>query len=497
MSQIITQGKANGVHFVHCHGVFDLVHPGHINHFESAKKHGDKLIVSITPDCFVNKGPGRPAFKQDARLKQLACLNCVDYVVLNDQPDAVSLIKTLRAQSYAKGVEYSQHHKDVTGKIAQEVGAVESVGGQIVYTDGEVFSSSELINQFIDKDAQRMAPFVAKLRSYADLASIQETVNKFQDLTIMLVGDAILDSYQYVTPLGQSGKGQHICATLEQGELFLGGSLIVANHLASFVKEVILVTCVGEHCPHLSWIKQKLAPNVRPHFICHAQLDTLIKKRYIFKDGEYLHKIFETYSHNQDLLDHHQTQDLVKFIEQQGSEVDAIFVSDFGNGFTNPMLTQALSSTPTFLALNTQTNSGNRGFNVVTHYSRADFISLNEPEVRLAAHDRTSPLATVCHDLSQLMSCSLLAATRGTKGALIIAGQDQWEIPIFTDYAIDRVGAGDSFFALASLAASVKAHPLIVGLLGSAAAAIKVHSIGNKQAVERTSFLKYIIRLVK
>ena len=50
-----------------CHGVFDAFHFGHINHFKKAKKFGDILVVSITDDKFVNKGPGRPIFNSNIR----------------------------------------------------------------------------------------------------------------------------------------------------------------------------------------------------------------------------------------------------------------------------------------------------------------------------------------------------------------------------------------------------------------------------------------------
>ena len=59
--------KKNGKKVVMCHGVFDLLHLGHIKHFEKAKSLGDILVVSITADKFVNKGPGRPAFNESDR----------------------------------------------------------------------------------------------------------------------------------------------------------------------------------------------------------------------------------------------------------------------------------------------------------------------------------------------------------------------------------------------------------------------------------------------
>ena len=92
VSFYLDQDRTQGVKIIQCHGVFDLLHPGHIRHFQEAKAQGDRLVVTVTPDRFVNKGPGRPAFTEALRLETIAALEVVDYVVLNDSPDAISKI---------------------------------------------------------------------------------------------------------------------------------------------------------------------------------------------------------------------------------------------------------------------------------------------------------------------------------------------------------------------------------------------------------------------
>ena len=71
---IIADLKSKGKKIVHCHGVFDLLHIGHIKHFEEARTFGDILMVTITMDEFVRKGPDRPAFTTSLRLEALAAL---------------------------------------------------------------------------------------------------------------------------------------------------------------------------------------------------------------------------------------------------------------------------------------------------------------------------------------------------------------------------------------------------------------------------------------
>lgn len=498
IGQLAAENQRQGKRIVHCHGVFDLLHPGHLRHLQEAKRQGDTLIVSVTPDRFVNKGPGRPAFPEKLRLEQLAALMYVDYVVLNDSADAISIIKKIKPQVYVKGSEYRQHDADVTKKIGDEAQAVESVGGKIYYTEDIVFSSSELINRFFDSDAPRIAPFINNLKSQFSIEQILEKIEGLKSLKVLIVGDAIVDEYQYVDPLGQSGKGVHLTARLLEKEMFLGGSLIIANHLASFCGSVSLLTGVGKNCPHLPNIYQKLAGNVHPHFVFYEAYPTLTKTRFVLKDGNAITKLFETYSSNHALLEPQQSEHVISFLKSQAEEYDLILACDFGNGFTNPGIINALCDTDTFLAINTQTNSGNRGYNVVTHYDRADFVSLNEPELRLAAHDRYSRLEMVVADIAEILNCPQISVTRGVNGVFFYDREEPpIHVPALTTHAIDRIGAGDTYFALSSLCAAKKYPPLLTAFLGSVAAAMGIQVVGNKSALDKIALCKYITRLVK
>ena len=124
LEKIVSKLKAKGKKVVLCHGVFDLLHIGHINHFHEAKDHGDILVVTVTSDQYVNKGPNRPAFSEEDRLKALAALNVVDYVALNKSPTAISAIKGLKPNIYCKGPDYKLHKNDISGEIINEIDAL-------------------------------------------------------------------------------------------------------------------------------------------------------------------------------------------------------------------------------------------------------------------------------------------------------------------------------------------------------------------------------------
>ncbi len=142
--------KSEGKKIVHCHGCFDPMHPGHIKYFQAAKKMGDVLIVTVTPDIYMDKGPGRPVFNENLRAESIAALECVDFVVINQWPTACETLRLLRPDIYVKGQEF-ENLEDKTGKIQKENAVIREIGAEIKFTHEIVFSSTELINKYFKK----------------------------------------------------------------------------------------------------------------------------------------------------------------------------------------------------------------------------------------------------------------------------------------------------------------------------------------------------------
>ena len=147
LEKVISKLKAKGKKVVLCHGVFDLLHIGHIKHFKEAKKLGDILVATVTQDKYVNKGPNRPIFSLNTRMESIAALKDIDYVAPNIFSNAIQLIKMLKPDIYCKGKDYKNYNLDATSQIKKEAAAIKSVGGKITHTGTVLFSSSKIINQ--------------------------------------------------------------------------------------------------------------------------------------------------------------------------------------------------------------------------------------------------------------------------------------------------------------------------------------------------------------
>ena len=256
--------QSDGNRLVMCHGTFDLLHAGHIRHLQRARQEGEVLIVTVTGDEYVNKGPGRPVFTEGLRAESLAALDCVDFVGINQTQTAINLIARIRPNVYVKGSEYSNESSDVTGNIEREREAVESNNGKIFYTDEITFSSSNLLNEHFGMFTPETKSYLQALRNSYNYTDVIEQVKSLSSLNLLVVGDAIIDQYHYIKTLGQVGKGTALAVKYESEEQFAGGSIAVANHLAGFVDAVTLVTGLGKLESHEEFIRTKLLKNVVP-----------------------------------------------------------------------------------------------------------------------------------------------------------------------------------------------------------------------------------------
>lgn len=151
LAEKVRELRSMGRVIVHCHGCFDLMHIGHIKYFQEAKRMGDVLVVTISPDIYVDKGPGRPVFNETLRAEAIAALECVDYVAVNKWPTAEDTLRLLRPDIYVKGQEF-ENLEDKTGKIQKEYEVAKETGTEVRFTHEIVFSSTQLLNKYFTKD---------------------------------------------------------------------------------------------------------------------------------------------------------------------------------------------------------------------------------------------------------------------------------------------------------------------------------------------------------
>jgi rfaE bifunctional protein nucleotidyltransferase chain/domain len=491
----IAELKAQGKRVSHCHGCFDLLHLGHIKHFEAAREPADALVVTITPDQFVNKGPGRPVFNEQMRLETLASLEIVDFVALNRWPTAIELLELIKPTYYVKGQDYRNFQKDLTGNISKEVAAVRSVGGDVYFTDEVTFSSSKLINENFSPLSETAQEFLYKFKQRYKAAQIVAQIEKLTDVQVLVIGDTIIDEYHYVHSLGKSSKSPTLSTKFQRAQNFAGGVLAIANHLNEYAGRTEMISVLGREKDGMEVIAPNLHPNIETRFFYREDGPTPTKRRYLtqFQNS----KIFEVTFMNDQYLPSEVEDQIIQYLETRLPELDVIMIADFGHGLITPRIQQYLADADVFVAVNAQTNSNNFGYNYITKYRGCDYISIDENELRLPFGDRYGDLDALVRRLADITGCPNITITLGGEGALYYHQEDIYRVPAMTANVVDSVGAGDAVLSVSSLLAYQNCSPEMLPYIGNCVGALAVQIIGNQRPVNKVELNKMISHMLK
>lgn len=485
--------RREGKTIVQCHGTFDLLHPGHTVHFEEAKALGDILVVTVTDEQHVNKGPGRPLFNDQLRVRSLAALACVDYVVLIPFPAAVEAIECVKPHIYCKGKEYESDAVDVTGNIVNDRKTVERFGGKMAYVGSVVFSSTRLLNQHFDAYAPQVKSFCKEIAGECDKDAFRSAVEAFAEKRVLIVGDIIFDRYSTVNVQGLTSKNRILSGRFLGEETQAGGALAVFRHIREFTPNVKLVSLVGTE----SWVEDEIARYVHPNedeIVRIPDFTTVVKQRFVepLPEGKELSKLFSV-----NFIDGaHPGADVQDYIMdrigQFIDDVDLVLVMDFGHGVMEEDVRDLVQKRAPFLGLNCQTNSNNHGFNLINRqYRRADSFSLDETEMTLAVGRKAMDFPEELHRLRKSLGAQYAWLTRGgTETIGEREGAGPVRCPPFQINIVDTIGAGDAFCSVASLAACSGIPIKTATFMGQLAGAEAVRYVGNSENVQKSRVLK-------
>jgi rfaE bifunctional protein kinase chain/domain/rfaE bifunctional protein nucleotidyltransferase chain/domain len=495
--EIIAELRKNKKKIVLCHGVFDLVHYGHILHFQSAKKIGDVLIVSITKDKFIKKGIGRPVFNETQRLDYLNEIKIIDYIYLCESESAEHSIKLIKPDFYVKGPDYKNNLQDRTKKILLEKKLVKKFGGNTIYTADKKFSSSTIINEYnLINHTPGQNKFIQYIKKKYSYDYIREEILAFKKINVMVVGELIFDNYIFGDIIGKSGKEPHLVFQEVNNEFYVGGAGAVSRHLSSFVNRVDLVANFGGEFDLKKVLKNSFDKNIYPYFLRNEENEnSIIKKRFVDRNSNY--KMFGSYilpgKANPNFF-----KKLISKIKKRINYNDILIVCDYGHNLIDTVSAKFISDLKKFTTLNAQLNSSNIGYHGLNKYNYADVVVINESELRQELRDNRSDLNILSQFLINKNKIKNLVVTQGKQGSTLFRKNFKpISCPAFSNYAVDKVGAGDAMLSIISLAMSKKLDLDISLFLGSIAASINVKTLGNKTSVDFNEMDRIIQNLLK
>ncbi len=473
------------------HGRFDFLHIGYVRHLQRARELGDLLVVTVVPDQFTDYGPARPVFAEQFRLEALAALACVDCVALSRGATAVEDLLLLRPDVFARGSEAREH--ETAEVLEKEKEALAQVGGVLEYTEEVSLRSARQLQELTYTHPLVVNEFLASFRTRHSTSQVLDWLRRARDLRVLVVGETIVDEYHYCNTLGKSGKEPVLCVQFQQRERFAGGILAVANHIASLVEQVDVLTVLGGANSHEEFLRERLMPNVKPHFLYAPGAPTICKQRFL--ETYPLQKLFEVY-HLDESASYSVGPEVARHLKSAG-DYDLVLVADYGHGMLTTEAVACLEREARYLAVNTQVNAGNAGFNTISKYGRADFISISERELRLDARDKRGDVKDMVQRCARRAGSKRVIITRGADGCLGYSPHDGFvEVPSLTQRVVDRVGAGDTVLAVSSLLAAQGAPIEVLGLVGNAAGAQSVAVVGNRIGLDAAALMKQLQSLI-
>jgi bifunctional ADP-heptose synthase (sugar kinase/adenylyltransferase) len=287
-------------------------------------------------------------------------------------------------------------------------------------------------------------------------------------------------------------------ARLDRTEDYLGGSVAIARHLATFTENVTLMSIIGNEESMRLRLFDELADKMQLKLYYSNIFPTIVKHRYLTtneKREEYkkifaINNIPENRKYEDDVYAEFKDKLRAKI-----ADYDAVFLCDFGHGLIDREIIDIIENNAKFLVLNCQTNSTNKGLNVITKYHRADAFALDQGELKLAFPEYATDEETALKALSGHLNGNGWL-TRGAKGAYEVHNGTIADCPAFTLNVKDTIGAGDAFFATSGIFVAAGAPTEIGTFIGNIGGALGANIVGNKESVEKVNVLKYASTLM-
>lgn len=461
-----------------CYGTFDIVHPGHIRQLIYAKTKGDILVVNVTVDKHASARSIGPYVPHELRALNIAAFEMVDYVVIDPNPTPIDHILKIKPDYYVKGFEYSPSGT-THPRTKEELEALSSYGGKIVFSPGDVVYSSSTILA-----TQKPNLSYDQLTNLMDAEGIsfellRNTISKFKNASVHVIGDLIVDKYSKCTVLGPAQKTAAFSIRLDDSDLYVGGAGVVAEHLKALGADVTFTTIVGDDDLGKFAINRLKEIGVKINALVDPTRPTTIKERFLIETGRLVLQVDQVDNSpiSQSLIDK-----ICQIIEKTPSQ--AIVCSDFRHGIFNAESINKITwAIPSGCIRVADSQVSNRWGNILD-FNGFDLITPNEREARFALGDQDTTIRPLAQMLYNRARCRYLILKMGASGIMTYRSpgmetREFFYVDSFVNHLVDPIGAGDALLSAATLGLIVSKNIIQASILGNFAAAIECSKLGN------------------
>ncbi len=490
--------KSQGKKIVHCHGCFDLIHPGHIRHLKFAKEQGDILLVSITGDNFVQKGYMNPFATQSLRATGLASIEYVDLVFINENWVSTDLIKEIKPDIYIKGQEYAKDKKVHPGFI-EEKELIESLGGKIVYSPGDViFSSTQIMNKLLQREDIKKEKINNFLVRYdINKEKLIEIIERYKDMKVLVIGDFFVEDYFFCKKQSNTSINSPILnfEFLEQ-KRFIGGVGLVAQYIRELGGDVKIL-CLGNE-KSLEVFNQLNRSLVDKLYLTKIE-DYSLPVKTIFLSNE--QKIMELDRKIKIKIDEKIELDFIKKTIELLDDAQAVIFCSYNQGFLNKKIINSITEEARKKGvLCTLMSEEGMGENFLS-YGNLDFVVCSEKEARYSVNNFTDGIDFLSRDILSKVTYKNLIIDLEKEGLIgynpvydpqQISSTYASYLPFLFDKIIDSAGKKESLISTIILSLISKSGIYNALYLGGCVSAIEASKMGNESVSkeELKSFLR-------
>jgi len=456
-----------------CHGVFDIVHPGHVRHLAYAKSKADILIVSITADQFVKKGIYRPHIPEGLRALNLAVFDFVNYVIIDSNTKPLKIINLLKPDFYAKGFEYANVNKFPATK--EENILLKKIGSKMIFTPGDVvYSSSKILNnEEPNLKYEKLSDLILKNKKIS-FDSLLKSLDKIKNVKVHVIGDTIVDTFTYGTNIGGQTKTPTLSIKYLYENSFVGGAAIVSRHLSKAGASVTFTSLIGEDFLG-NFVKSELKKDKINFNIITEKSRPTTNKNLINCAG---HRLIKLDKVDNSPINQLSIQKITSYIKK--IKADIVIFSDFRHGIFNQNTIQQFSDAINKKSIKVADSQLASRWGNISQFQKFDLITPNEKEARFTIGSQDSAVGYLAKAVLKTAKAKNIILKLGEKGILALDNNNNYfSLDSFCGNLKDAVGAGDALLAYSSLVYFKSKSLFEASLIGSLAAACECEKEGN------------------
>lgn len=478
------------------YGHFNVIHPGHIRYLQHAKSLADRLFIALMGDRMIAEPQKDEYFPEWERATGLASLHSVDRVYILNDISLEEFIKRLQPNYFVLGKEHRNSSRE---EIRKAIDNVHLLGNRTVYHAGEIhYASADLLHgsmQSIEEERKILFQQTCR-RQNIKTSDLVKSIDSFQNLNLLVIGDTIVDQYVACDAIGMSAEAPVLVVKELESKEYVGGAGVVSAHVRALGANCKFLSVVGKD-ENAKLVRKNLEnQGIEVNLIEDDSRPTTFKIRYMVENQ----KLFRVSRMKEHSLSETIEDQLIEKIRSLSDNLDGILVCDFVYGVITPRILSEIQKIASeknlklFGDLQCSSQVGN-----ISKFENFHLICPTEREARIALSNQEDGIEWIANTLLKKTNSDHLLIKLGADGFVTysqVFHQDTYKehFPALVSNPVDVAGAGDSLLAAMSTVLSLGANIMEASAIGACMAALAVQRVGNIP-VSQSQLKNYLLKL--